>query len=158
MSTSRRTLPWWGWALVAVAVFVVITVIGLIGLVGLLATFDSDVRSSAEPTKADCADLAQSVGQSGLPTGASAATCTYLGFQDWRIEGTMTVSRADLDAWLSQLPGAPVLGETGCTDAVACVQVDLTQVGDEVDAHYLDVAVVSETDGVAEVRIAAFTT
>ncbi|SDK44349.1 hypothetical protein SAMN05428985_1043 [Nocardioides sp. YR527] len=144
----------------AVAVFVVITVIGLIGLVGLLATFDSDVRSSAEPTKADCADLAQSVGQSGLPTGTSAATCTYLGFQDWRIEGTMTVSRADLDAWLSQLPGAPVLGEAGSidADAVACVQVDLTQVGDEVDAHYLDVAVLSQNDGVAEVLMAAFTT
>ncbi|NYI76495.1 hypothetical protein [Nocardioides panzhihuensis] len=154
MSAPRR-LPWWGWALVAGAVFVVLV---LAGLAGLVAWVGADLGESAEPEPIDCLELAQSVGVPDLPAGTSAASCTYVGFQDWQIEGTLTVPRSDLDSWLSQLPGSPALGEAGCTDAIACVQVDLTQVGEEVDAHYLDVAVLSESDGVAEVRMSAFTT
>ncbi|MFD7077608.1 hypothetical protein ACFV9G_25580 [Nocardioides sp. NPDC059952] len=156
MSTARRGVPWWAWLLVAGAVFVVVAGVGLVGLVAWVGT---DLGESGEAAPADCVDLAQAVGLSDLPAGSSHASCTYMGFQDWQIDGAMTVPRADLDTWLARLPGSPVLGETGCTaDAVACVQVDLTQVGDEVDAHYLDVAVLSESDGVAEVRMAAFTT
>lgn len=154
MSTPRR-LPWWGWALVAGAVFVVLV---LVGLVGLVAWVGADLGESAEAEPIDCLELAQSVGVPDLPVGTSAASCTYVGFQDWQIEGTLTIPRSDLDTWLSQLPGSPVLGEAGCTDAIACVQVDLTQVGEEVDAHYLDVAVLSENDGMAEVRMSALTT
>lgn len=156
MSTPRR-VPWWGWALVAGAVFVVLV---LVGLVGLVAWVGADLGGSAEDEPADCVDLAQAVGAPDLPDGTSAASCTYIGFQDWQIEGAMTVPRAELDAWLARLPGSPVLDEAGCTDAdaIACVQVDLTQVGAEVDAHYLDVAVLSENDGVAEVLMSAFTT
>jgi len=154
MSTPRR-VPWWGWALVAGAVFLVVV---LVGLVGLVAWVGADLGDSGEAESIDCVELAQAVGLSDLPAGSSAATCTYVGFQDWKIEGTMTASRADLDTWLSQLPDSPALGEDGCIDAIACVQVDLTQVAEEVDAHYLDVAVLSEHDGVAEVRMAAFTT
>ena len=83
---------------------------------------------------------------------------TYIEFQDWQYEGMMTVPRAELDAWLAELPGSPALAGSGCTDAIACVQVDLTQAGDEVDARYLDVAVRSEKDGIAEVLMSAFTT
>ena len=156
MSTPRRA-PWWGRALIAGAVFVVIL---LVGLVGLVAWVGADLGESAEAEPMDCLDLAQSVGVPDLPDGTSAASCTYIGFQDWQIEGAMTVPRAELDAWLARLPGSPVLDEAGCTDAnaIACVQVDLTQVGDEVDAHYLDVAVLSENDGVADVLMSAFTT
>jgi hypothetical protein len=154
MSTPRR-VPWWGRALVAGAVFVVLV---LVGLVGLVAWVGADLGESGEAEPIDCLELAQSVGVPDLPAGTSAASCTYVGFQDWQIEGTLTAPRSDLDTWLSQLPGSPALGEAGCTDAVACVQVDLTQVGQEVDAHYLDVAVLGEHDGVAEVRMSAFTT
>lgn len=155
MSTPRR-VPWWGWALVAGAVFVVLV---LVGLVGLVAWVGADLGGSAEDEPADCVDLAHAVGAPDLPDGTSAASCTYIGFQDWQIEGAMTVPRAELDAWLARLPGSPVLDGAGCTDdAVACAQVDLTQVGDKIDAHYLDVAVLSENDGVAEVLMAAFTT
>lgn len=154
MSTPRR-VPWWGWALVAGAVFVVLV---LVGLVGLVAWVGADLSESAEAEPIDCVELAQAVGVPDLPTGSSAATCTYVGFQDWQMEGTLTAPRADLDTWLAQVPGSPVLGEAGCTDAIACVQVDLTQVGEEVDAHYLDVAVLGEHDGMAEVRMSAFTT
>ncbi|MEU6135806.1 hypothetical protein [Nocardioides sp. NPDC047086] len=155
MSSPRRGVPWWVWLLVAGAVFVVVAGIGLVGLVAWVGT---DLGESGEAQSADCVDLAQAVGLSDLPAGSSAASCTYIGFQDWQIEGAITVPRAELDAWLARLPGSPVLGEDGCTDAVACVQVDLTQVGDEVDAHYLDVAVLSESDGIAEVLMSAFTT
>ncbi|MER7607334.1 hypothetical protein [Nocardioides sp. NPDC127503] len=156
MSTPRR-VPWWGWALVAGAVFVVLMLVGFVGLVAWVGT---DLREAAEDVPADCVDLAQAVGAPDLPDGTSAASCTYIGFQDWQIEGAMTVPRAELDAWLARLPGSPVLDETGCidADAIACVQVDLTQIGDEVDAHYLDVAVQSENDGVAEVLMSAYTT
>ncbi|MDQ4111098.1 MAG: hypothetical protein M3306_08365 [Actinomycetota bacterium] len=152
---ARRRVPWWGWALVAGAVFVVLM---LVGLVGLVAWVGADLAESAEAEPIDCVELAQSVGVPDLPTATSAATCTYVGFQDWQIEGTLAVPRPDLDIWLSRLPGSPALGEAGCSDAIACVQVDLTQVGEEVDAHYLDVAVLGEHDGVAEVRMSAFTT
>ncbi len=155
MSTARRGVPWWAWLLVAGAVFVVVAGVGLVGLVVWVGT---DLGESGEAVSADCIDLAQAVGHSDLPAGSSHASCTYTGFQDWRIEGEMTVPRAELDTWLARLPGSPVLGESGCTDAVACVQVDLTQVEDEVDAHYLDVAVLSESDGIAEVLMSAFTT
>ncbi|MFE3999205.1 hypothetical protein ACFX43_10470 [Nocardioides sp. YIM B13467] len=155
MSTARRGVPWWAWLLVAGAVFVVVAGVGLVGLVVWVGT---DLGESGEAVSADCVDLAQAVGLSDLPAGSSNASCTYIGFQDWQIEGAMTVPRAELDTWLARLPGSPVLAESGCTDAVACVQVDLTQVEDEVDAHYLDVAVLSESDGIAEVLMSAFTT
>lgn len=154
MSTPRR-VPWWAWALVAGAVFVVVVLVGLVGLVAWVGT---DLGGSAEPEPIDCVELAQAVGVPDLPAGSSSATCTYVGFQDWQMEGTLTAPRSDLDTWLAQVHGSPVLGEAGCTDAIACVQVDLTQVGEEVDAHYLDVAVLGEHDGMAEVRISAFTT
>ena len=155
MSTARRGLPWWAWLLVAGAVFVVVAGVGLVALVVWVG---ADLGEAGEAESIDCVELAEAVGVPELPVGSSAATCTYVGFQDWRIEGTMTVPRSDLDTWLSQLPGSPALDAVGCTDAIACVQVDLTQVGEEVGAHYLDVAVVSEHGGVAEVRMAAFTT
>ena len=138
----------------------VLVVVALVGVVALAARVGTDLREAAEDQPADCVDLAQAVGAPDLPDGTSAASCTYIGFQDWQIEGAMTVPRAQLDAWLARLPGSPVLDEAGCTDAdaIACVQVDLTQVGDKVDAHYLDVAVLSQNDGVAEVLMAAFTT
>lgn len=138
----------------------VLVVAGLVGVVALAARVGTDLREAAEDAPADCVDLAQAVGAPDLPDGTSAASCTYIGFQDWQFEGAMTVPRAELDAWLARLPGSPVLDEAGCTDAdaIACVQVDLTQVGEEVDAHYLDVAVLSENDGVAEVLMSAFTT
>ncbi|MFE7228604.1 hypothetical protein ACFU7D_27675 [Nocardioides sp. NPDC057577] len=155
MSTARRGVPWWAWALMAGAVLVVLSLVSA----GVLTFWvGADLRKAADDVPADCLDLAHAVGAPDLPDETSSASCTYIGFQDWQFEGAMTVPRAELDTWLARLPGSPVLGETGCTDAVACVQVDLTQVGDEVDAHYLDVAVLSESDGVAEVRMAAFTT
>lgn len=136
----------------------VLVVLGLVGVGALTVWVGIDMRESAEDVPADCVDLAAAVGAPDLPAGTSEAACTYIGFQDWQLEGRMTVARAELDVWLAQLPGSPVLGETGCTDAIACVQVDLTQSGEEIDAHYLDVAVVSEHDGVAEVLMSAFTT
>jgi hypothetical protein len=156
MNSPRRGLPWWAWTLVAGTVLVA----GLVGVVALAARAGIDLREAAEDQSADCVDLAQAVGAPDLPDGTSAASCTYIGFQDWQIEGAMTIPRAELDAWLARFPGSPVLDEAGCTDAdaIACVQVDLTQIGDEVDAHYLDVAVLSENDGVAEVLMSAFTT
>lgn len=132
VSSPRLGLPWWAWALMAGA--------------------------AADDVPADFVDLAHAVGAPGLPEGTSAATCTYIEFQDWQYEGMMTVPRAELDAWLAELPGSPALAGSGCADAIACVQVDLTQAGDEVDARYLDVAVRSEKDGIAEVLMSAFTT
>ena len=155
MSGPRRGLPWWAWLLMAGAVLVVL---GLLGVGGLSVWVGADLRKPAGVEDYDCADLAHAVGATDLPTGTTAASCTYVGFQDWQIEGAMTVPRAELDAWLAELPGSPVLAETGCTDAIACVQVDLTQAGDEIDAHYLDVAVRTESDGVAKVLMSAFTT
>ncbi len=156
MSGPRRGVPWWVWALMAGAVALLVA--ALAGGVTFAARVDTDLREAADDVAADCVDLAHSVGAPGLPAGTSDASCTYIEFQDWQFEGAMTVPRAELDAWLAELPGSPVLAQTGCTDAIACVQVDLTQAGDEIDAHYLDVAVVSESDGVARVRMSAFTT
>ncbi|MER6940242.1 hypothetical protein ABTX24_26015 [Nocardioides sp. NPDC127514] len=157
MSSPPRGLPWWAWTLMAGTLLVVAGLVAVVALV--VARVGTDLREAAEDQPADCVDLAHAVGAPDLPDGTSAASCTYIGFQDWQIEGAMTVPRAELDAWLAQLPGSPVLDGAGCTDdAVACAQVDLTQVGDKIDAHYLDVAVLSENDGVAEVLMAAFTT
>ncbi|MFI5625893.1 hypothetical protein ACIA03_20675 [Nocardioides sp. NPDC051685] len=155
MSSPSRGLPWWAWALMAGAVLVVL---GLVGAGGLTVWVGADLLGPAEDEPADCVDLAQAVGAPGLPDGTSDASCTYIGFQDWQYEGAMTVPRAELDAWLADLPGSPALAATGCTDAIACVQVDLTQAGDEVDAHYLDVAVLTESDGLAKVLMSAYTT
>ncbi|MBG6097379.1 hypothetical protein [Nocardioides luteus] len=156
MSSSRRGLPWWAWALMAGAAGLLVA--ALAGGVTFVAWADTDLREAADDVPADCVDLAHAVGAPGLPEGTSAATCTYIEFQDWQYEGMMTVPRAELDAWLAELPGSPALAGSGCTDAIACVQVDLTQAGDEVDARYLDVAVRSEKDGIAEVLMSAFTT
>ncbi|WP_143055056.1 hypothetical protein [Nocardioides luteus] len=156
MSGPRRRVPWWAWALMAGAAALLVA--ALAGGVTFVAWVDTDLREAADDVPADCVDLAHAVGAPSLPEGTSAASCTYIEFQDWQYEGAMTVPRAELDAWLAEFPGSPTLAESGCTDAIACVQVDLTQAGDEVDAHYLDVAVRSEKDGVAEVLMSAFTT
>ncbi|MDR7309964.1 hypothetical protein J2S40_001022 [Nocardioides luteus] len=158
MSRPRRGIPWWARLLGVGALGVVAGLVGAGGLAAWVGWAGADLREGADADPADCADLAAAVGAPALPAGTSDAECTYIGFQDWHLEGTMTVPRAELDAWLADLPGSPALTDTGCTDAIACVQVDLTQVDEEVDAHYLDVAVLREDDGVAEVLMSAFTT
>lgn len=158
MSRPRRRIPWWAWLLGVGALVVVAGLVGAAGLAAWVGWAGADLREGADADPAACADLAAAVGAPALPAGTSDAECTYIGFQDWQFEGTMTVPRTELDAWLAELPGSPALTDTGCADAIACVQVDLTQVGEEVDAHYLDVAVLREDDGVVEVLMSAFTT
>ncbi|MBE1875788.1 hypothetical protein [Myceligenerans pegani] len=151
-SSSRRLRGWHLWLLIAgIVVAVVIVLYG-----ALLALAGWWFADAGRPEHVDCVEIATAVGREALPEGSTGGPCELGGFQDWYVGGEIRTSREALDAWLADLPGAPELAAEPCVEAIACVQVDLTQ--EAGDAHYLDVDVLREDGDELVVRLTAFTT
>lgn len=148
----RRLRGWRLWLLIAGIVVGVVAVL----YAALLALAGWWFADAGRAEHVDCVEIATAVGRDALPDGATGGPCELGGFQDWYVQGELTTSREALDAWLAELPGAPALAGEPCVEAIACVQVDLTQ--ESVDAHYLDVNVLRDDGGTVLVRLSAFTT
>ncbi|MBO0609428.1 hypothetical protein [Myceligenerans salitolerans] len=140
------------WLLIAGIVVMVVLVL----YAALLVLAGWWFADSGRAEHVDCVEIATAVGQEALPDGSTGGPCELDGFQDWYVQGELRTSRQALDAWLADLPGAPQLAGEPCVEAIACVQVDLTQ--EPVDAHYLDVDVLREDGGQVVVRMSAYTT
>ncbi|GAB3163484.1 hypothetical protein GCM10027059_17910 [Myceligenerans halotolerans] len=152
MPTEKRLRGWRLWLLIAGIVVAVVIVL----YTALLALAGWWFADAGRPEHVDCVEIATAVGQESLPDGATGGPCELGSFQDWYVQGEITTSREALDAWLAELPGAPELADEPCVEAIACVQVDLTQ--EPADAHYLDVDVLREDGDQVVAELRAFTT